>query len=129
MTKKFIFSMLSVFLACFLCINVSAVSNQYFYEELNITIVFDDPSLDTRTQEHIANYLVYGASDATTFGLWCTLFGHSYEAYTATQITHGVRDTNPRCLEEIFKVQVCSRCEDTISELVASSYITCCPEE
>ena len=77
----------------------------------------------------VAEHLIHGEKDATTYGLWCTLFGHSYESHMASKITHCVYDTAPRCLEENYEVQVCTRCEDTVSELISSYYIFCCPEE
>lgn len=113
-----------------MCFNVSASDTQFVYEFEDVTVIFAaDTLLDESGREKVANYLVYGDSNASTYGLWCTLWGHSYETHSAETITHCVYDTNPRCQRDIYQVQVCTRCEHTVSELVATTFITCCPEE
>ena len=130
MKKNILTIMIAMLLVYATCFTSFAVSVQYTYEFENITVIFDaDSALDEQQRTAIAEHLVHGEADATTYGLWCTLFGHSYESHSAIKITHCVYDTNPRCLREIYEVQVCSRCEDTVSTVVARSYISCCAEE
>ena len=114
-----------------LCINVSAISGKYTYQVENVTIIFEESTtLDEQEREKIINHLVSdGITDNTTYGLWCNLFGHSYETHTVDKITHCVYDTNPRCQDDLYEVQICTRCEHTISTRIATTYISCCPEE
>lgn len=130
MERKLLTILVATLLVFSMCITSSAKSEQYIYEFDSYTVIFDeDTTLSTPKMMAIAENLENDNGNTSTYGLWCTLFGHSYESHTATKITHCVYDTNPRCLKEIYEVQVCSRCEDTVSNLIGSSYITCCPEE
>ena len=130
MKKRLLASLIVSLLVGAMCFNSSAATAQYTYEFENVTVVFDsDISLDAKGRNMVAEHLVYGTENYTTYGLWCSLFGHTYETHSASKITHCVYDTDPRCLEEIYEVQVCSRCEHTISKLLASIYISSCPEE
>lgn len=129
--KKSVLSIIVAILMAFaMCFTTSAITGDYIYEFEHATVFFnEDTTLNEQVRQTVAEQLVYGKDSSTTYGLWCTLFGHSYELHAATKITHCVYDTEPRCLEEIYEVQVCSRCEDTVTELIGSAYITCCPEE
>ena len=66
------------------------------------------------------------AVSAETRGLTCTLFGHKLETGSTTTITHKVRTTAPRCLEEIYTYEICSRCDYESYLLASSAYIYCC---
>lgn len=130
MQKRVFVIVAAIILACAMCITSQAISEQYKYEVENVTIIFEESTtLSEQEREVIVNHLTSQNNNVEVYGLWCNLFGHSYESHTATKITHCVYETDPRCLEEIFKVQVCSRCENTISESMGSVYISCCPEE
>lgn len=113
-----------------MCINVSASYDHYTYTIENKTVIFNsDTPFDAETREYVANNLVYGNPQSNTYGIICTLLGHSYESSLVETITHCASDTNPRCLEETYEVQICKRCDHTITELVDVCYISCCPEE
>lgn len=128
--KKKIYLVITMLLVYAMSFNASAITEQYTYEFEAVTVIFDANSMTTeQDREIITAHLVCEDENSTTYGLWCTLFGHSYETHSATKITHCVYDTDPRCLREIYEVQLCSRCEDTVSKLIGSAYITCCPEE
>ena len=130
MMKKIISACIFAILIVTLSLSVSASSHQYSYTINNKTIIFaHDTSFDEETRHHIVNHFVYGTSEATTYGLSCILFGHSYESSVVTTITHCVSDTDPRCLKEMHEVQVCTKCDDTISNSIGSIFISCCPEE
>ena len=130
MKKKTLIIIAALLLVSAMCFTSSASATTYTYEFENVTVIFDEnTSLGEQTQQAVAEHLVYGEEQSTTYGLWCTLFGHSYETHSVSKITHCVFDTEPRCLREIYLVDVCTRCDHTLSELVGSSYITCCPEE
>ena len=130
MKRKTFTLFMALMLSVSMCINVSAASNQYIYTVDDVTVIFDSNTMfDEETREYVAHYLVHGSNEATTYGLMCTLFGHSYESSLVATITHRVNDTDPRCLEETYKVQTCKRCDASITERIAYDYITCCPEE
>ena len=100
------------------------------YEIGNVTVIFDEnTSFDFEKQQQIANYIVNPEYGVSTAGLMCTLFGHKNTSETVTTITHKAKDNDPRCLEEIFAVTSCSRCDETSIIRTAYGYISCCPEE
>ena len=129
--KKIISVLLCIaMLASVMCINTFATSETNVFTYDNITICFDDDSvLDQQSKEIIAEQLVYGADNTSTYGLWCNLFGHSYTVETVTKITHCVYDDAPRCLSEVYEIKSCSRCGETTSERLSWQYIYCCHEE
>ena len=55
----------------------------------------------------------------------CTLFGHKLTETTASVITHNVYSNAPRCVEKIYDVSVCSRCDYVSQELLSSTRIFC----
>ncbi len=66
-------------------------------------------------------------SGIAAYNILCNLFGHNYDSIdVTTTITHKVRSSAPRCLEEKFDVQLCSRCSYSNYELFYSAYINCC---
>lgn len=102
--------------------------NTYHIE--NTTVVFDaDSQLSEEQQEMIAQLLVnpeYGVSQAN---LICNIFGHKNTQEGVTTITHKVSATSPRCLQELFTITTCSRCNESTVERNAYYYISCCPED
>ena len=100
------------------------------YQIGNVTVVFSDESqLSKEQQESIAQLLVnpeYGTSQAN---LICNIFGHKNTQEGVSTITHKVSATSPRCLQEIFTITTCSRCNESTVDRDAYYYITCCPEE
>ena len=131
--KKIIICILTIVIIISLCINASArEATDIIYNYGNITILFDaDTTLSTEQQLRIADILVNGDDNTSTYNLWCSLFGHNYDTTEyATAITHEVRTVAPRCLKEYFLVHICSRCEESGQiESVGSEYIVCCPED
>ena len=112
-------------------IGVSADTNAgNIYQTENVTVVFDaDSQFSIEQQELIANLLVnpeYGVAKAN---LICNIFGHKNSQEGVTTITHKVSATSPRCLQELFTITMCSRCEETTVERNAYYYISCCPED
>ena len=120
-----------VVLTFFSTIGVSAnqaIGNTYQIE--NVIVIFsDDSQFSVEQQESIVQLLVnpeYGVEQAN---LICNIFGHKNTTEGVTTITHKVSATNPRCLEELFTITVCSRCDESTVERNAAYYIPCCPEE
>ncbi len=99
------------------------------------TTIYHQGDTEIRAQEAISqaqincivNHLLGKEEEtAETYGLMCTIFGHDYETHTVEEVQHNYRASYPRCLKSIYDVKVCSRCEDTNSALLSSSYIGCC---
>ncbi len=65
-------------------------------------------------------------SEADPAGLLCDVLGHNFEATTVSEITHKAKTTAPRCLEKIYTVNICSRCDYATKTLNSSIYIYCC---
>ena len=121
--------MVLIIIAAF-CISAYASTQTNTYELGEYTVIFDENNtLDEAMKQRIANELVYGDSDAQTYGLMCTLFGHKYETHDVQVIHHCVSATNPRCKEETYEVSICTRCDDSTTELAYYTFISCCPEE
>lgn len=66
-------------------------------------------------------------TNSNTYGLTCTLFGHKTIMNTTYVIEHKVRATNPRCLQTLYEVTTCERCDYENIQYVTDSYIPCCP--
>ena len=130
--KKLTILALTIILTMSLFINVSAQEiSGITYDYGNITVIFNnDSSLSAEQQEHIANTLINGNNNISTYNLMCTLFGHNYDQTEGvTTVTHEASDTSPRCYKEYFLVHICSRCqEDGQIERLGGEYIFCCPE-
>ena len=126
--KKVISITLVFIIAMFACIGAFAETGSSNMIDIDhVTVIFEEDSAFTpEEQQYIADMLVYGNENATTFGIGC-LFGHKYVEENVTTITHCVRATQPRCLQENFLIKTCSRCDKTTTELISSFYITCCP--
>ena len=129
--KRIVLITMAIVLTLFSTIGVSADQvNGNTYQVENVTVIFDtDSQFSIEQQEMIANLLVnpeYGISQAN---LICNIFGHKNSSEGVSTITHKVSSTNPRCLQELFTITMCSRCEETTVERDAAYYISCCPEE
>lgn len=126
--KKLTAIALTIILILFVLIPASANEGSSTVFEVNgVTVLFEDNSaFSTEEKQYIAQMLVYGNESISTYGLTCTLFGHKFTEEYVTTITHCVKDTNPRCLKETFKVSTCSRCGYTTSEKINQVYIDCC---
>ena len=129
--KKLLVSLLALLLISTFSFTAFAEDKEsYTYEFENVTVTFDETNtFDNATRETVAYKLVNGDEGATTYGFLCALLNHDYEEASVTTVTHCVEPDQPRCLEEYFIVQVCSRCEDTVVERIGYGYIICCPND
>ena len=129
MKKLFIISLAFLLICTFSVSALAASEETYIYNIGSVTVIFDEcDTWNADTREAVAHRLVYGEDNtATTYNLWCNLFGHNYETKTVTTVTHCVLSEEPRCLEEHFNISLCSRCEDQVTERTAYCYIYCCP--
>ena len=127
---KRIFSLLLAMVTVLsLCLPVFAEEgDEYEYQFNNVSVLFSiETPFSSEEREQIAMELA-GGIPANGFDIRC-LFGHNYQADIVTVITHKVHPLNPRCLSETFEVKKCTRCGNTESTLIGSSYICCCPED
>lgn len=94
----------------------------------NVEIIIND-EVSIETEAKIKKYFANGGptTDTTsTYGLTCTLLGHKTEASSVTTITHKVRATAPRCKEQMYLYEACTRCDYETSSLMGTEYIYCC---
>lgn len=109
----------------------SAYANDTAEETVIVTVEETDFIFNSNTSEEfrskfIADYINPVDDGAGTYGLTCTLFGHNLESSVVTTVTHKKSATDPRCLQEKYIVETCSRCDYTNRTLVSSKYISCC---
>ena len=128
--KKIISLALALLLSVSFCIAASAVDveNTYFYGDVEVVFA-EDSSFSEEMKQHIADYIVNGDDGATTYNLMCTLFGHKETSEVVLTTSHKVRATNPRCLQQMWEIHACSRCNEALDQILLSeTYIDCCPE-
>lgn len=123
-----------LFAFVFVCLPVSLVAtaegHDHDYAEGEISFDFDDPDLSEEMKARIIAHLL-GLENDDPEGddmdnVLCTLFGHKLSSHFSTVTTHKVRSTAPRCLQKVYEVTVCSRCDYTTSQLISTTYVYCC---
>ena len=130
--KKFRFLMIPLLCAA-LMITVMAHSANggvfEFSDEGKIVTFSENSTLSEEEQQTVAEYLVYGAPEddgASTYA-WCWLTGHNYTYDVVSVITHKKSAYSPRCLEETYNIETCTKCDHYSQELLTTVYIVCCP--
>jgi len=112
--------------ALLLSLSLSSVSAaETTSEENRIEFIFED-NLSDELRAKIEAHLLGESTNPNARGFLCNIFGHDMVASNTTQITHKVRATAPRCLEEIYKVEACEDCDYVKSTLISNNYIHCC---
>ena len=129
--KRLMLVVMLITLAIFSTLGVSAdINTGNTYRIENVTVIFDvDSQLSAEQQENIAQLLVNPENGVAKANLICNIFGHKNTTEGVSTITHKVSATSPRCLEELFTITTCSRCNESTVERNAYYYISCCPEE
>lgn len=127
---KKIIALILVFVFAFSTMSITAYAEDSKEDTVTVTVnevvfVFDADTTEDFRNKFIAHYFNHD-EEASAYGLMCTLFGHKLESSIVTTITHKVRSTAPRCLQEKFNVEACTRCDYTNSTLLNSTYISCC---
>ena len=127
---KKIFALIMTIALVFGVISISAsaeeTSENIIINDGQTVFIFENGLSSEMQNRFIADYYNLDDDGAETYGLTCTLLGHKLESTTAITITHKVRTTAPRCLEEYFDFEACSRCDYSNSTLISSVYISCC---
>ena len=128
---KKIIALVMVVVSIFSVMSIAAYAEDTTQKTVTVTVnevefVFDANTSEEFREKAITYYFNHDDSDTTPYGLTCTLFGHKLESSVITATTHKVRTTAPRCLQETYNVETCSRCDYTNSTLLDASYISCC---
>ena len=130
-TKRLMLVVMVVTLTICATLGTSADTNiGNIYQIKDITVIFDaDSQLSAEQQKNIAQLLVNPEYGVAQTNLICNIFGHKNTTEGVTTITHKVSATSPRCLQELFTITICSRCNESTVERDAAVYISCCPED
>lgn len=91
-----------------------------------IDFIFDSATSEEFRSKFIEDYFNHDNDGAAVYGLTCTLFGHDFESSVVTTVTHNARTSDPKCLQETYSVETCTRCDYSAKTLVESRYISCC---
>lgn len=122
-----IMAVVSLFCVTSVSVGAEGVDEGTVTVTVNETVfIFDADTTEDFREKFIANYFNGEDDVATTYGLTCTLFGHKIETTSVTAVTHNVRTTAPRCRQETYSVDNCTRCDYNKSTLKNSIYIYCC---
>ena len=125
---------LVIMLCAILAINCAAFSvgdglYDYIIDDTHTTVEFDSDSvLSAEKQQQIADHMVYGDDGASAYA-WCWLTGHNIVNERVITIEHKVYAESPRCVERIYSVETCTKCDHLEETLVSTACIICCPEE
>ena len=130
--KKFLCILCALVFAC-LPMSIVATAedphagNSYTFGDITITLE-DGLSEDVKARiiAHLLGQENQGPEGDETDNVLCTLFGHKLTVTYSTVTTHKARATAPRCLQKIYEVSTCSRCDYVSSQLQGSTYIFCC---
>lgn len=128
---KKIIALILVFVFAFSTMSITACAEESKENTVTVTVngvefVFDANTTEDFRNKFIAHYFSHNDENAATYGLTCTLLGHKLESSIARTITHKARATAPRCLQETYNIEVCTRCDYTNSTLLSRAYISCC---
>lgn len=125
---------LTIMLCAILAINCTAFTASdstydYVVDDTHITIEFAaDSALSVEKQQQIANQMIYGDDGASTYA-WCWLTGHNTVVENVTLIEHKVYALTPRCMERIYSVETCTKCDHFEETLISQTLIACCPQD
>lgn len=128
---KKIIALILVVVSLFSVMSISVYAEDTNENTVIVTVnetefIFDANTSEEFRNKAIAYYFNHNNEDATSYGLTCTLFGHKLESSVITTITHKAKATDPRCLEETYDTEACTRCDYTNAVLISSTYISCC---
>lgn len=122
--KKIIAVILSLsFILGAMSVTVNAADS---FDAPHIEYIFEDGVTAEVQQRVVAAIKGEDNTDASTYGLTCTLFGHKLETGTSTEIAHEAKANDPRCLQNTYYYEICTRCDYSELTLLSSTYISCC---
>ncbi len=93
----------------------------------NVDVTFTSP-VSAETAERVRALLCEDCeeTESQTRGLMCDLFGHKLQTGNSIETAHQARATAPRCLQNTYYYEICSRCDYNTLTLTNSIYINCC---
>lgn len=124
-------ALILVIVSLFSVMSISVYADDANENTVTVTVNETEFIFDANTSKEIRNrfiedYINPVDDGAAAYGLTCTLFGHDLESTVVIAITHKAKANAPRCLEETFKMEACTRCDYTTRTLISSAYISCC---
>lgn len=127
---KKIIALILVVVSLFSVMSISTYAEDANETTVTVTVnevefIFEADTTEDFRNKFITHYFNHD-DGAAAYGLTCTLFGHKIESSVVTAVTHKVNSTDPRCLQETYNVETCSRCDYTNKTLLSSIYISCC---
>ena len=128
-TKRFLSLVLTLAVLTGLFIIPTSAVEVEKVETTEIEIFIENEEISEETRAKIIAYYSdpnHEDDGVATYGLTCTLFGHKLESTTVRSVTHKARATAPRCLEQTYDYDACTRCDYEVSTLLGSRYIYCC---
>ena len=107
--------------------------SEIYYQAEDLTVVFAENSIFSAEQKQfIADKIVSSepiVDDGVSTYAWCWLTGHDIVVEGVTVIEHKVSPDNPRCRENVYDVESCTKCDHMEYTLIYSEMTLCCPEE
>ena len=132
MTKIVLAIILSLIISIPFSANVLSIS-EIDYENEGISVIFDANSvLSSEKKQLIADKLIYGdnlVEEGISTYSWCWLLGHDIVSESVTVVEHKVNVEIPRCIENIYAIETCNKCDYMERTLLSSAPLMCCPEE
>ena len=128
-TKRFLSLLLTLAVLTGLFVTPTSAVEVEDATTAEIEIFIENEEISEETKAKIIAYYSdpnHEDDGIATCGLTCTLFGHKLESTTVRSVTHKARATAPRCLEQTYDYDACTRCDYEKSTLLGSSYIYCC---
>lgn len=127
---KKIIALILVVVSIFSVMSISVYAEDTTENTVTVTVndvefIFEADTTEDFRNKFISHYFSHD-DGAAAYGLTCTLFGHKIESSVVTAVTHKVNSTDPRCLQETYNVETCSRCDYTNKTKLSSAYISCC---
>lgn len=125
-------SLLSIIclLFCIFTLSSSAADNKtntFIYGEKEITV--ENSELSYEEMKAIADVVagVKSESQTNARGILC-VFGHKISTSTVTETIHNAYTTTPKCIENIYDVESCTRssCDYIVKTLIDSTRIATC---
>ena len=136
MKKTIIALSVILIISCLSVVCFASFSDTYTFYYGDREIVVEGNSLSLAQARTIANYIAYGTTPLESIGLGesintpilCILFGHSTTIYNAVETIHNVYSESPKCLENYYKIEYCTRenCDYKQKNLIASYRISTC---
>ena len=122
--KKIICLLLVYVLLIPMSVGIIAHENEYTFviEGVEISI----SSALTEEEAYEIAYLHYCMENGIELpGTYATC-SHTYEYQEVTATTHRARATAPRCQKFKYNIGRCSKCGNTVTELIRTWYVDCC---